>query len=129
MADLFDRLRKTVVEQLAPRSIGGKGMAGLLIRKERTYNPDTDMNEVVDTTYDISGLKASYKLHYVDGSLIRMGDVKFDLSPSLLDGTVCPTPTTSDQIQLDGKVYTVVTVANWNGAGDDLGWVLQLRTV
>lgn len=128
MADLFDRLRKTVVKQLAPRAAGGKGMAGTLIRKQRTYNPDTDMNEVVDTTYEISGLRATYKLFHVDGSLIRASDVKFDLSPALLDGNVCPTPTTADQIQLGDKLYTIVTVANWNGADDELGWVLQLRS-
>lgn len=127
MADLFDRLRVTVVKQLAPRSAGGKGMAGILIRKERTYNPETDMNESVDTTYDISGLRASFKLYHIDGSLIRSSDVKFDLSPALLDGNVCPTPTTTDQIQLDSKLYTIVTIANWNGADDALGWILQLR--
>lgn len=129
MADLFDRLRKTVVKQLAPRSAGGKGMAATLIRKERTYNPDTDMYGVVDTTYDVSGLRATYKLFHVDGTFIRASDVKFDLSPALLDGNVCPTPTTADQLQLDDKFYTIVTVANWNGADDDLGWILQLRSV
>lgn len=129
MADLFDRLRKTVVKQLKPRSEGGKGMAGTLIRTERTYNPVTDMNEAVKTSYAISGLKATYKLFHVDGELIRMSDVKFDLSPDLLDSTVCPTPTTADQVVLDGKTYSVISVANWNGAGDDLGWILQLRTL
>lgn len=128
MADMFDRLRTTVIRQLKPRSAGGKGIAGILIRKERTYNPDTDMNEVVETSYDISGLRATYKLFHIDGSLIRASDVKFDLSPALLDGSVCPTPTTTDQIQLGDKLYTIVTVANWSGADDALGWILQLRS-
>lgn len=104
-------------------------MAGTLIRTERTYNPETDMNDEVNTSYAISGLKASYKLHHVDGELIRMSDVKFDLSPDLLDSTVCPTPLTADRLVLEGKTYTVINVANWDGAGDDLGWILQLRTL
>lgn len=126
--DMFDRLRAMTIRNLKPRDNGGKGQAGSLVRREYTYNPDTDMNEVVDATYDISGIRATYALRHIDGQLIRMSDVKFYLSPVLIDGTDCPTPLTTDQIQIDGKTYTVLTVKTWNNSGVECGWQLQLRT-
>lgn len=128
MADMFDRLRAMTIKNLKPRSSGGKGQAGMLVRKEYVYNPYTDMNVVEDTNYAISGLRATYALRHVDGELVRMSDVKFYLCPLLLDGTDCPTPLTTDQIEIDGKTYTVLTVNTWNNSGVDCGWQLQLRT-
>lgn len=128
MADMFDRLRAMTIRQLKPRSSGGKGQAGVLVRKEYIYNPYTDMNVVEETNYNISGLRATYALRHVDGELVRMSDVKFYLCPLLLDGTTCPTPSTTDQIQIDGKTYVVINVSTWNASGVDCGWQLQLRT-
>jgi hypothetical protein len=128
MADMFDRLRAMTIRQLQPRSSGGKGQAGVLVRKEYRYNPDTDMNDVINSSYDISGLRATYALRHLDGELIRMSDVKFYLCPVLLNGNDCPTPLTTDQIQIDGKTYTVLNVTTWNNSGVDCGWQLQLRT-
>lgn len=128
MADMFDRFRAMTIRNLQPRSSGGKGMPGTLVRKERTYNPDTDLNETVDSTYSISGLRATFALRHVDGELIRISDVKFYLSPVLINGEDCPTPLTTDQIQLDEKVYTVVSVKDWDNAGVVCGWQVQLRT-
>lgn len=127
MADMFDRLRAMTIRQLKPRSSGGKGQAGVLVRKEYIYNPYTDMNVVEETNYNISGLRATYALRHVDGELVRMSDVKFYLCPLLLNGTDCPTPLTTDQIQIDGKTYTVLTINTWNHSGVDCGWQLQLR--
>ena len=125
--DMFDRLRSMTIRRLAPRPTG-LGQAGILVRKDRVYNPDTDMYEVADASYDISGIRATYAQRHVDGTLVRMSDVKFYLSPVQLDGTDCPTPLTTDQIQIDGKTYTVLTVKTWNNSGVDCGWQLQLRT-
>lgn len=128
MADMFDRLRAMTIRRLKPRSEGGNGMAGVLIRQEYAYNPDTDMNETTKASYDISGLRASFSLRHVDGQLIRMSDVKFYLCPVLLDDTACPTPLTTDEIQLDGTSYTIISVKNWDNAGVKCGWQVQLRT-
>lgn len=128
MADMFDRLRAMTTRRLKPRSSGGNGMPGLLLRREYVYNPDSDMNEIVEVLYDISGLRASYSLRHIDGQLIRMSDVKFYLCPVLLDNTDCPAPLTTDQIQLDGKTYTIISVNNWDSAGVQCGWQVQLRT-
>ena len=130
MVDMFDRIREMTIRHLKPRSAGGKGMPGVLVRKgEPVYNPATDMNETVDINYDISGLRATYALRHVDGELIRMNDVKFYVCPLLLDNSACPEPLTVDQLVLDGKTYTVVSVKSWNNSGVECGWQLQLRTV
>ncbi|MNQ78888.1 hypothetical protein D3C85_938110 [compost metagenome] len=128
MADMFDRLRAMTIKRLKPHSSGGHGMPGTLVRKEYMYNPDTDMNEVRNTSYAISGLRASYALRHVDGELIRMSDVKFYLCPVLISNAACPTPMTTDQIQLDGTTFTVISVSTWNNAGVECGWQVQLRT-
>jgi len=128
MADMFDRLRAMTIRRLKPRTEGGNGMAGLLLRQDYVYNPSTDMNEIIESAHDISGLRATYSLRHVDGQLIRMSDVKFYLCPVLLDDTPCPTPLTTDEIQLDGTSYTIISVKNWDNAGVKCGWQVQLRT-
>lgn len=128
MVDMFDRLRAMTTKNLKPRTSGGKGQAGILVRREYLYDPDTDMNVALDNNYDISGLRATYALRHVDGDLVRMTDVKFYLCPLLLDDTDCPPPLTTDQIRMDGKTYTVISVNTWNNSGVDCGWQLQLRT-
>lgn len=129
MADMFDRLRAMTIRRLRPRANGGNGMPGLLLRKEYTYNPDTDLNETVSTEHDISGIRATYALRHIDGDLIRTNDVKFYLCPVLLDGTDCPTPLTTDNLTIGGKAFTIVSVKTWNNAGVECGWQLQLRSV
>lgn len=129
MADMFDRLRAMTIRNLKPRSSGGKGEAGTLVRKERVYDEETDLWVETPTTHDISGLRATYKLFHTDGTLIRASDVKFYLCPEKIDGSDCPTPLTIDKVITGGKTYTVISVKTWNNSGVDCGWELQLRTV
>lgn len=127
MADMHDRLRSMTIRNLKPRSQGGKGMEGTLKRATSVYNPTTDMNEQVIEEFDISGLRATYKIYHIDGQLIRQGDLKFYLCPILTDGTDCPAPQTTDKLLFDRLEYMIVTVKPWRFAGTDCGWLLQLR--
>lgn len=127
--DMYERLRAMVIRNLKPRSQGGNGLAGTLQHLTKAYNPDTDMVEQTKVAYSISGIRASYKIRHVDGQLIRQGDMKFYLSPVLLDGvTDCPVPITTDQLDYDGVTYFIISVKPWRHAGTDCGWVLQLRS-
>jgi hypothetical protein len=128
MASMYDRLRAMTTRRLKPVSEGGQGAAGVLQRTTSVYNPDTDMNEQTITAHDISGIRASYKIRHIDGTLIRQGDVKFYLCPVKLDNTNTPAPETTDKLLFDGKTYFIVTVKTWKHADVDCGWILQLRT-
>ncbi|RJG10917.1 hypothetical protein D3879_14650 [Pseudomonas cavernicola] len=128
MADIYDRAKATAVRMLAPRSAGGKG-AGLTLRRTvpGVYDPETGTSPDTITDYAGSGLRDSYKLTDVDGSLIKQGDVKFIVSPVLLNGADMPEPKTQDLIVFDGSTYTVQAVDPWNYAGLAVGFVVQAR--
>ena len=129
MADIYDRAKAIAARQLAPRSAGGKGLE-LTLRRTVTgeYDPVTGTEpDPVVTNYDGSGFRDSYRLQDVDGSLIKSGDVKFLVSPSLLSGDDMPEPTTQDLIIFDGSTYTIHNVGPWNYAGLAVGFEVQAR--
>lgn len=128
MADMYDRFRAMAIRNLKPRSQGGKGLESeLQVSTDNVYNEETDSYESISTAYAISGIRASYKTTHVDGQLIRVGDVKFYMSPVLVDGTDAPIPATTNKILFDETLYMIVTVKKWRHAGTDCGWLLQLR--
>lgn len=119
MADIYDRAKSQAARVLAPRSAGGKGLELTLRRTVAgEYDPVTGATTPdVVTNYDGSGLRENYRTQDVDGSLIKAGDVRFMVSPVLINGNDTPEPLTTDLIIFDGDTYTVQAVEPGDYAG------------
>ncbi|MGX5220234.1 hypothetical protein [Pseudomonas sp. S9] len=128
MADQYDRAKAQAARMLAPRSRGGKGLEMTLRHTVKgSYIPGGTANPDTVTDYQGSAFRDTYKLQDIDGSLIKAGDVKFLVSPVLLDETDTPEPVTQDKVIFDGDTYTVVGVVPWNYAGLAVGFEVQAR--
>jgi hypothetical protein len=128
MTDIYDRAKATAARLLAPRSQGGKGLELTLRRTvPGEYDPETGTSTDTTTDYAGSGLRDSYDLKDVDGSLVKSGDVKFLVSPLLLNGADMPEPKTQDKVLFDGDTYNVESVKPWDYAGLAVGFEVQGR--
>lgn len=119
MTDIYDRAKAQAARVLAPRSAGGKGLELTLRRTVAgEYDPVTGTaTPDVVTNYAGSGLRENYRTQDVDGSLIKAGDVRFMVSPVLINGSDTPEPLTTDLIIFDGDTYTVQAVEPGDYAG------------
>ena len=128
MPDIYDRGKALAVRMLAPRSKGGKGAELTLTKTEKgPRDPDTGGSSTVVTSFLGSGLRETYEQKDIDGSLIKIGDVKLLVSPVQLAGPDMPQPATQDKVLFDGKLYTVIQVNPWNYAGLAVGFEVQAR--
>lgn len=128
MADIYDRARATAIRMLAPRSKGSKGLEMTLTRTVAgEYDPEAGGATSTITDYLGSAFRDTYSNSDIDGTLIKAGDVKFLVSPALLDGSPMPTPATTDTILFDSQRFTVESVKPWNYAGVDIGFEVQAR--
>ena len=127
MPDIHDRGRALAIRMLAPRP-KGKGL-GLVLRKKTVgeYNPETGGQEVVWADASGSGLRTNYRQEDIDGTYILQGDTRILLSPTALDGSDIPEPSTNDVIMFDGSEYNIIRVGPWNFAGVSCGYELQCR--
>ena len=128
MPDIYDRSKALAVRMLAPRSKGGKGAELTLTKTQKgPRDPDTGGSSTIVTSFGGSGMRENYVQKDIDGSLIKIGDVKFLVSPVLLSGVDMPQPATQDKILFEGKLYTVIQVNPWNYAGLAVGFEVQAR--
>lgn len=128
MADAYDRGRTLAIRMLTSRSKGGKGLK-LTISKtvDGEYDPETGEAGQTVVEYSGSGFRQVYDIKVVDGQLIQRDDVQIIVSPVQLSGEDMPAPVHGDAITFDGTKYGVESVAPWNFAGLDLGFVVQAR--
>lgn len=128
MADIYDRAKASAARMLASRSKGGKGLELSLVRVTTgEYDPDTGTTPVTTVQFDGSGFRENYRQQDIDGSRIKVGDVKILVSPLLQDGTDTPQPISQDKILFDGDTYTVQNVDPWDYAGLAVGFSVQAR--
>lgn len=128
MPDIYDRSKAMAARMLSPRSKGGKGAELTLTKTEKgPRDPDTGGSSAVVTSFLGSGLRETYEQKDIDGSLIKIGDVKLLVSPVQLAGPDMPQPATQDKVLFDGKLYTVIQVNPWNYAGLAVGFEVQAR--
>ncbi|WP_256806842.1 hypothetical protein [Pseudomonas kurunegalensis] len=129
MADIYDRSRALAVRMLAPRAKGGKGAEMTLqCRQQGAYDPVAGGSPTVTVSHFGSAFRDTYAQRDIDGTRIKLGDVKLLVSPEKLDGTELPVPTTQDRIIFDGKTFTLIAVKPWNYAGLAVGFEVQART-
>lgn len=128
MADIYDRAKASAARMLAPRSKGGKGLELSLVRVTTgDYDPELGTGSITTTQYEGSGFRENYRQQDIDGSRIKVGDVKILISPLLLDATDTPQPVSQDKILFDGDTYTVQGVDPWDYAGLAVGFSVQAR--
>jgi hypothetical protein len=128
MGDIYDRAKASAARMLAPRSRGGKGLELSLVRVTTgEYDPEVGASPVTTVQYDGSGFRENYRQQDIDGSRIKVGDVKILISPLLQDGTDTPRPISQDKILFDGDTYTVQNVDPWDYAGLAVGFSVQAR--
>ena len=128
MSDVYDRAKASAGRMLGLRASGGKGAAFTLKKTTAgAYDPDTGTAGSTTVDYAGSAFRDTYKQSEIDGSRIKQGDVKFLVSPLLLDGTDMPEPATLDKVVFDGSTYTVQFVLPMNYAGLAVGFEVQAR--
>lgn len=129
MTDIYDRSRKTAIRMLGLRSKGGKG------EKLKLTISSTDEPEVIDgivvpndTVYLGSGVRIEYTNRDINDTVIKIGDVKFLVSPIQIDGQDMPTEIQpQSKIEFAGSVYSVVNSKPWNFTGLSIGFEVQAR--
>lgn len=128
MPDIYDRSKALAARMLAPRSKGGKGLEMTLTKSAKgPRDPDTGGAATVNTNHEGSAFRDTYEQKDIDGTAIKVGDVKLLVSPVKLDGVDMPQPSTQDKILFDGRLYTVIQVNPWNYAGLAVGFEVQAR--
>ncbi len=73
------------------------------------------------TSYTIRALIEEYRQDQIDGTLIRAGDRRVLLDPTVIE------PTTADRVVIDGDEYAIVRVQAEAPAGVPLLYMLQIR--
>lgn len=131
MTDIYDRAAATVQRVLKPRSEGGKGATITLTRPATdpgTYDPATGaVTAATPVSYTGLAFRESYSLRDIDGTLIKLGDVKLLVAPLQTNGTALPTPNKGDTITFDSTVYGVESCAPWDFAGEVVAFTVQAR--
>jgi len=128
VSDVYDRAKASAGRMLGLRASGGKG-AALTLQKATAgaYDPGTGTAGSTTVDYAGSAFRDTYKQSEIDGSRIKQGDVKFLVSPLLLNGADMPEPAALDKVVFDGSTYTVQYVLPMNYAGLAVGFEVQAR--
>lgn len=127
--DMHDRFRKMAIKNLAPRSKGGKGFEVTLSKRiTGEFNPSTGVVEDDrEVKFEGSAIRTSFRMHSIDGNLIKVDDVLLYLSPILIDGTECPAPVHGDIVTFKQQDFVVMSHREWDFAGVPCGWRVQAR--
>lgn len=78
---------------------------------EPVYNPDTDEYEQQEQTFKGYAIQSTYSGRMIDGTNIKMGDVKFMTS-------IDEEPMVNDKLNYMGKEYTIISVSQINPNGE-----------
>ena len=128
MADIYDRALDMATRKLKPRSAGGFGFEATLTTEiVGAYDPATGMAPVTVTNYAGSAFRDTFRKDEIDGTRVLESDVKFLVSPKLVNGNTTPVLNPEYKITFDGDVYTIVNVNPWNYAGLNVGFEVQGR--
>lgn len=128
MTDIYDRSLALATRMLAPRSAGGKGLEMVLsVTTTGEYDTDTGEAPITTTTYDGSAFRDTYQKDEIDGTRVLGSDVKFLVSPVLLNGDTTPDISPQYKIEFDGQIYTIMSVSPWDYAGLNVGFEVQGR--
>ncbi|MFZ5669124.1 MAG: hypothetical protein ACOY4K_06495 [Pseudomonadota bacterium] len=125
-----DRAQAQAAAKLAPKSAGGKGQpVTISATAASTYDPATGRaTAAAPSTQACSGLEEEYRAHQIDGSLIRVGDKRFMLSPRKTDGNAITLPEVGQTLTYgDGTVWRIEAVEPFQPAGLLVYAYLRLR--
>ena len=107
----------------AERLVTRFGMAMVLIRTTvGEYDPSTGELETTAAEYDATGVKLDYEQKDIDGTLVKEGDQRVLMAPSL-----AISPQTNDQLEIGTVTWTVVASRPLNPAGTLLLHEVQIR--
>lgn len=128
MTDAYDGALETALDMLKPRSQGGYGLEMVLTTTATgEYDPATGEAPITTTTYDGSAFRDTYKKNEIDGTRVLASDVKFLVSPKLLNGDTTPDINPQYKMTFDGQTYTIMSVSPWDYAGLNVGFEVQGR--
>jgi len=128
MTDIYDRAKASAARMLAPRSKGGKGLEMTLRRvTSGEYDPETGTAGETVEEFRGSAFRDTFDQADINGTTIQQDDVKFLVSPVLLNGMDMPKPGQGDSILFDQIKYAIVNVKPWNYAGLAVGFEVQAR--
>jgi len=128
VADIYDQVLAAAIRMLKPRSAGGYGFeATLTTEVVGAYDPATGTAPVTVTNYAGSAFRDTFRKDEIDGTRVLESDVKFLVSPKLVNGNTTPILNPEYKITFDGDVYTIINVSPWNYAGLTIGFEVQGR--
>lgn len=78
-------------------------------------------------SYTGYGVRSSFLLGEIDGTLIKRGDIKLVLSTSQASGDDMPEPQEGDKFTMDGATYNYVSHERKAPATTDLVYIVQVR--
>ena len=128
-APIYIRGRATASKQLALPPTG-KGAALTLTRitEGGEYIPGGGESAPTETQYAGSGIRTSYRLQDIDGTLIQSSDVRLLVSPVLTNGGDMPAPVASDTLTFGTIVYNVISCRSLDFDGaTQIGFIVQCR--
>lgn len=117
--DMNARGKKTAQRLLALRANGGNSSTIVIKKESVSYDPITGVEQVVTPSIELTG--SAYKTDFKDArvaeSNVKLGDVRFLVSPVLADGTDCPSIVVGDVLTHTGKDWIVIDVKEVSPAG------------
>lgn len=127
LTDLGWRLQISQVTKLTPSVVGHYatliGLIGKTITLRRITRAGGANPTVTNTDYSVKALVAGYETALIDGTTIKVGDLRVILATTTTTGGAFPAPTATDQIGIDGAfrsigvvkpLYAGATVAVWD---------------
>lgn len=107
---------------VAAKVLGNFGQEATFTRESSTYfDPALGKDQTTTTSFTANGIKETYSKTEIDGSLIRIGDIRFMMDSSSTK------PLISDSCALNGVSYRVMAVDSLEPAEDSIAYILQLR--
>lgn len=90
----------------------------------RVYNTATGENVETKVNYTVQGFLRQYTPQELSGGLVQQIDRELKIAK---ESTVNFTPTENDDIVVNAKTYTIMSVQELNAKGEDALYVLRIR--
>lgn len=130
MASYDQRARATAARMLATKSAGGKGQTvTIALTTTGAYSTSTGAMAAGSTTSQTcSGVEDYYRAGQIDGALIKVGDVKFLLSPLTTSGEAVTVGVAGAVVTYaGGEKWSVIAAEPVSPAGTLVYTMLHLR--
>jgi len=108
----------------AQRLIDDFGKPTTLQRTSTTYDPGTGTTTETTTDYSVNGVLEAYSENRIDGTLVKVGDMR--LTVPARDLAVTPDQTV-DRVIIDGTQWSIVNIGRLYSGAQVATYEMQVR--